>query len=174
MANVFDFFQVMEVLFKAKTSHAMTFSYQLCAILLLLSMVRDTNSMYATCPTAKHITSLLEAKGNSDNNQGLICDCTSDPSPSTIGWDINCMRKFDGAPPLPTVDVNSANDTRVGDGNAYISNSPTGSDYFIEPSPLGFSIKYIHGKLIEINCDESAPDFKPAMFQGKSCVHYTE
>ncbi|KAI1285228.1 Protein toll [Halotydeus destructor] len=102
------------------------------------------HSLGTKCPDSKHVNSLLDTKGSAD----FFCDCSPDPSPSLIGWEINCQRRFTNSPPLAG------------------SHEPSSDYYTLEASSLGFAIKYIQGKLIEVTCDESSPAFKPAMFQG--------
>lgn len=118
-----------------------------CAILVLtlLLCAMPASAIVGECPSSSHINSLLESKPGTENS--LICDCTSDPSPTSIGWDINCIKKVAEVAPEPTINNNDY------------------SEYTLQAHPLAFTIKYVHDKSIEITCDEQAPDFKPAMFQ---------
>lgn len=69
---------------------------------------------------------------------------------------------------IPEIDPNVATSSEAKTSSSASNTDFGGGDYFVlEPSPIGFSIKYTRGKSIEITCDASAPDFKPAMFQGK-------
>src|SRR5207249_2882439 len=81
------------------------------------------------------------------NKSALACDCTLDTSQAP-GWDITCFSEL----PSPQ---NSD------------SNQPVSDYVFYDYLPTAFTIKYVAGRFLEINCDQSAPNFRPAMFQGK-------
>lgn len=48
-----------------------------------------------------------------------------------------------------------------------INHSSSSSHITFQTIPVLFSVKYIRNNMIEIDCDQAAPHYKPAMFQGK-------
>lgn len=117
------------------------------AVVLCLDL-HHADAMFVSCPSGPQLTSLI---GHGDRSEsGLVCDCSSDPSPTTIGWEVNCVRKASSKASVSTLE----------------NHDEIPADYYSVDVPLGFSVRYVQGKLIEITCDDSSPDFKAAMFQG--------
>lgn len=123
-------------------------AYYLTLLLLVIVLFqRYVGAMYVSCPSTKQLNSLIDKMSK---ESGLDCDCAPNPSPSQIGWEITCIKKMSEKQSLPSNEAHSS-----------------GTDYYtLEAQPLGYTVTYVQGKSIEIRCDESAPDFKPAMFQG--------
>lgn len=49
----------------------------------------------------------------------------------------------------------------------HASNNNNNHQLMFQTVPILFSVKYIRNTIIEIDCDQAAPQYKPAMFQGK-------
>lgn len=50
------------------------------------------------------------------------------------------------------------------------SNNNNNNNIMFQTVPVLFSVKYLRNNMIEIDCDQAAPNYKPAMFQGKSLI----
>lgn len=117
----------------------------------------------SSCPIREQLKSLVRDPSRED------CHCDQDGF--TEGWEISCLKvsshvkdsqatvkhKFTT---INSTFVKEARDTST-DGHHHPD---------LHESSLSFSIKSSDNKAIEVNCDESVPDFKPAMFQGKRNV----
>ena len=113
----------------------------------------------SSCPNREQLKSLVRDPSRED------CHCDQDGF--TEGWEISCLKvsshvKDSQAATAKHKTINSSFVKEVRDTSTDEHHHPD-----LHGSSLSFSVKSSDNKAIEVNCDESVPDFKPAMFQGK-------
>lgn len=110
--------------------------------------------LMGSCPTNQQLKSLI----NSRRDDKLECFCSTDASHASEGWEVTCLRSRDAMSSMPGNGTHGSHGADADDDS---------SDFYtVDASPLGFTIRFSQKKVIEITCDESVPDFKPAVFQG--------
>ena len=162
-----------------KRSSSLTFHCPLIptTISFLLILVLTTSSVSSqgsrlhhssqACPSREQLKSLVK-----DPSQDH-CFCNTDGF--TEGWEINCLRdtNLKGRSSVKhNLHDSNVNLTSVKEVRDVVSTGTVDDHdeliHGFQAAPLSFSIKSSDSKSIEVNCDQSVPDFKPAMFQGKN------
>lgn len=69
---------------------------------------------------------------------------------------------------LPSSDTFTTIRRQQQDSEKLSANNNINNHLMFQTVPVLFSVKYVRNTMIEIDCDQAAPNYKPAMFQGKS------
>ena len=109
-----------------------------------------------------HHSEALKHSSHSSNHTTPECDCSS---LQEGGWEINCYSNHPSSDTAGTSLPSGLDD----DSSGFLSKNPEFADYNIDYNILEvwFTIKYLVGRQVTIVCDQRAPIFKPALFQGK-------
>lgn len=120
------------------------------------------------CPSNHLLKSLVYHEDHSK----IDCYCTYDPSHEREGggWDITCLKQLRSSS-SKQVNITSNPETVIKNIKPMSDDDDVSSDLHystLETNAFEFTIKHESRRSIEIACYDSSPDFKPAMFQGKS------